>query len=90
MIIQPGQTEQMVNEANRQAMMMQARVNEVMANTAVAVFGSLVANAIKDNDGKDLSLEDTKRLAHQAKEYGPYMAEAFGLITLKKGNENEE
>ena len=85
MINNPEQLAVMASQRQAQA---EQRINDLMFHTAAAVFGGLIANATKDNDGKMLEPEAIKRLAVQAKEYGPFLAESYGFVTLKQREED--
>ena len=86
----PGQDQDpmmVAQMAQQQEAIARMRANECMMQGSAAVFGAFVVRAVADNDGEDLEPEKIKRLAHKAKEYGPYLAEAFGMVTLKVRDE---
>jgi hypothetical protein len=83
--------QQLALMAQQREQMAEARANALMVQSASAVYGAMIAIAESQMpEGQPmLSHEDCKRIAHKAKEYGPFLAEAFGLIKLTKKEEPE-
>jgi len=94
-IITPGGDDpmmQQVMQTQMQEQQVRMQAQAMMVQSEAAIFGSLLAAELhaRTDSSKPLDPETVRRCAQQAHGYGPYFAEAYGLLQVQTKDESSD